>query len=129
MLHADDFGNNNATWNWTNDGHTGSWAENVTVSNYSSGDAKLHPIQDLGECTPSVTPGHTYVISEWYKSSVPVYFTLFTRDTLGGILRYWNASATFPASSTWTQGDMDEPVIPAGVTGLNFGLSINTNGS
>ncbi len=125
---ADDFGNHTSTWSWTTDSHTGSRAVNVTVSNYSSGDASLHPIQDLGECTPSVTPGHTYVISEWYKSSAPVYFNNFTRDTLGAY-SYWQASPTFPASSTWTKATWTTPVIPGGVTGLNFGLSINTNGS
>src|SRR5215469_7567563 len=68
----DTFGDNNATWNLTNDAHSGSYAERVNITNYASGDAKLLPTEDLGRCTPSVTPGHQYVISVWYKSSVPL---------------------------------------------------------
>ena len=35
------FGTNTATWSRTNDKHSGNWAENVTVSSYTSGDRKL----------------------------------------------------------------------------------------
>ena len=126
----DGFGNNNAKWSSTNDAHTGLWAERVDMSNFTDGDAKLIIARDQGACTPSVTPGHSYVLTEWYKSSVPVYFSVFTRDALGAS-SYWDstpASPTFPASSGWTKATWTTPVIPSGVTGLSFGLTISANG-
>ena len=77
----DDSGQNSFTWTRTTAAHSGTYAEQVNVSNYSSGDNKLMVLQDLGACSPSVTPGHQYVISSWYNSSVPVNFTVFARDT------------------------------------------------
>jgi peptidoglycan/xylan/chitin deacetylase (PgdA/CDA1 family) len=124
----DYYGNNNATWNLTGDAHTGSYAENVTITNYVSGDAKLLPTEDLGECTPSVTPGHQYVLSIWYKSSVPVPFIVFSRNTLGAF-NYWTSSQNLPATSSWQQAVWTTPVIPTGITGLSFGLDLASTGS
>src|SRR5207245_9251523 len=59
----DDSGQNSFTWTRTTAAHSGTYAEQVNVSNYSSGDNKLMVLQDLGACSPSVTPGHQYVIS------------------------------------------------------------------
>src|SRR5205823_1267705 len=59
----DHFGNNNFTWTRTTDAHSGTYAERVDVSNFVSGDDKLVPVDDLGYCTPSVTPGHSYRIT------------------------------------------------------------------
>ncbi|MEA2212401.1 MAG: hypothetical protein QOF83_2349, partial [Solirubrobacteraceae bacterium] len=125
---ADQTGNNSATWSWTNDAHTGSWAERVVMSNYTDGDAKLYQNQDLGQCTPSVTSGHTYVVTEWYKSTIPVYFTAFSRDSLGAF-GYWDSSPTFAASSTWKKATWTTQVVPKAVTGLSVGLTISGNGT
>src|SRR5581483_10645233 len=54
----DSFGSSNVTWSRTSDAHTGSFAERVDVSSYSGGDAKLLVAEDLGQCTPTVVPGH-----------------------------------------------------------------------
>jgi hypothetical protein len=62
----DGFGDNTFSWSRTSDAHSGSWAERVDVSSYKSGDAKLLLAQDLGFCTPTVTPGHQYKITSWY---------------------------------------------------------------
>ena len=124
----DSYGDNNAAWTLTSDAHTGSWAERVDITNYTSGDAKLLPTEDLGRCTPSATPGHQYVLSVWYKSSVPVPFIVFSRNTLGAF-SYWTTSQNFPATSSWQQAVWTTPVIPAGVTGLSFGLTLASVGS
>src|SRR6266851_8054670 len=87
----DDYGQNSFTWTRTTAAHSGTYAEQVNVSNYSSGDNKLMVLQDLGACSPSVTPGHQYVISSWYNSSVPVNFTVFARDTQYAF-SYWQTS-------------------------------------
>jgi peptidoglycan/xylan/chitin deacetylase (PgdA/CDA1 family) len=124
----DNFGNNSFNWMRTSDAHSGSWAERVNITNYQDGDAKLEPTQDLGFCTPTVTPGHRYVITAWYKSDAPVSFSAFSRDTLGGF-GFWTSSSTFPASSTWQKASWTTPVIPSGTNGLSFGLTLSSNGS
>ena len=80
-------------------------------------------MRDLGYCTPSVTPGHRYRITAWYKSSRPSNFIAFTRDSLGGFY-YWATSGDFAAASTWTKATWVTPVIPSGVNGVSFGLAI-----
>jgi peptidoglycan/xylan/chitin deacetylase (PgdA/CDA1 family) len=123
----DSFGSSNVTWSRTTDAHTGSFAERVDVSNYTSGDAKLLVAEDLGQCTPTVIPGHRYVLSEWYKSSVPVTFSAFTRSALG-TFSFCDGSPAFPASSTWTKATWTTQAVPAGVDGLSFALTITSNG-
>src|SRR4051812_20221077 len=91
----DDFGNNSFVWARTSDAHSGSWAERVSVTNYTDGDNKLLVLGDLGYCTPSVSEGHRYRITEWYKSDAPVYFTLFTRDSQWQV-RFWQSSNVLP---------------------------------
>jgi peptidoglycan/xylan/chitin deacetylase (PgdA/CDA1 family) len=124
----DDFGNNNFVWTRTTDAHSGSFAEKVDVTNYQDGDNKLLVTPDLGYCTPSVNEGHRYRITEWYKSNAPVYFTLFTRDSQWQY-RFWQSSPSFPASSTWTQANYVTDAIPTGINGLQFGLTLGSNGS
>jgi peptidoglycan/xylan/chitin deacetylase (PgdA/CDA1 family) len=123
----DSFGDQNFTWSRTTDAHSGTYAERVDVTNYADGDNKLTPTRDLGYCTPSVTPGRTYRITAWYKSSRSVTFTTFTRDSLGA-LSFWVGSPNFPASSTWAQASWVTPAIPSGVNGLTFGLTLAANG-
>jgi len=124
----DTYGSNNATWTLTNDAHSGSYAERVDITSYVSGDAKLVPTEDLGYCTPSVTAGHQYVLSIWYKSSVPVPIIVFSRNTLGAF-NYWTTSPDFAATSSWQQAVWTTPVIPNGITGLTFGLDLASAGS
>jgi peptidoglycan/xylan/chitin deacetylase (PgdA/CDA1 family) len=124
----DNWGTNSYLWTRTTDAHTGSFAERVDVSNYSAGDAKLIVTRDEGFCTPSVTPGHKYRVTAWYKSSAPVSFVASTRDSLGAFY-YWVTSPSFPASSSWTQASWVTSTVPSGVNGVSFGLALASNGS
>jgi peptidoglycan/xylan/chitin deacetylase (PgdA/CDA1 family) len=124
----DTFGNNSFTWTRTTDAHTGTYAERVDVSNFASGDDKLMVENDLGDCSPTVTPGRSYRLTTWYKSSVPVSFTVFSRDSQWAF-GYWMSSPDFPATSTWAQASWVTPVIPSGANGLAFGLTLDSNGS
>ncbi|HEX4527325.1 MAG TPA: chitobiase/beta-hexosaminidase C-terminal domain-containing protein [Gaiellaceae bacterium] len=121
------WGNESVSWTLTTDAHTGSHAERVDVSHYSSGSDSLLPNQDLGACTPTVIPGHQYRITEWYKSNAPVSFDLYVRKT-DWSWAYSTSSANFPASSTWTQASWVTPVVPSGVNGAIAGLEIAQNG-
>jgi peptidoglycan/xylan/chitin deacetylase (PgdA/CDA1 family) len=121
------FGNNSATWTRTTAAHTGTYAERVVVSNYVDGDNKLYVQEDLGSCSPSVVPGHRYAITSWYQSTVPVSFISSTRDSTA--FSFWTESPQFPASSGWALARWVTPVIPNGVNGIAFGLTIETNGT
>jgi peptidoglycan/xylan/chitin deacetylase (PgdA/CDA1 family) len=122
-------GTNDASFAETSPGYNGSsTAETVTMSGYSSGDAKLLIRQDLGECAPSVVDGDQYAVSAWYQSTTPTRFAIYTQQPGGG-WEYWMQSPAFSASSNWTQANWATPAIPAGVTAVSFGLIIEANGS
>jgi peptidoglycan/xylan/chitin deacetylase (PgdA/CDA1 family) len=125
---TDGYGTHTATWARTTDAHTGTYAEKVSISGYSSGDEKLLVKEDLGYCTPTITPGHQYKVTAWYKSTAPVSFTGFTRDS-GYTFAYWTNSPTFAAASSWTLATWTTPVIPSAINGLVFGLAISQNGT
>jgi hypothetical protein len=121
-------GTNTASYAETSAAHTGSVAETITISSYTSGDAKLIIKQDLGECAPSVVSGDAYVVSGWYQSTSPTRFLLWYRDGNGG-WHYWMQSPPFAASSSWQQAVWATPAVPSGATALSFGMNIQANGT
>ncbi|WP_166442105.1 polysaccharide deacetylase family protein [Nakamurella flava] len=125
---AGGWGTNTASFAVTTDAHTGSSAVTTTVSGYQSGDAKILPTLDLGQCSPTVTAGQTYTLGEWYKSTGVTQFAVYYR-TANGLWNYWTSSPWFAAASTWTQATWTTPVVPAGATAVSFGLNIFSNGT
>lgn len=106
----------------------GSQSQNVTITGYSSGDAKLLPTLDQGACTPTVVPGNTYAVSVQYESTAVSQFALYYRTTSGSWV-YWTSSPWLAAASTWTTASFTTPAVPAGVNGVSFGLALIANGS
>ena len=125
---AGGWGTNTVAWSKTNDAHSGSVAEQLDVSGYQNGDAKLLPTLDFGACSPSVTPGKAYDLSVWAKSTAVTQFALYYRDA-AGVWFYWTSSPWFAAASTYTQMTFRTPVVPAGATAITFGLALIANGS
>ncbi|QWT25428.1 polysaccharide deacetylase family protein [Subtercola sp. PAMC28395] len=121
------YGTNTAVFATGSPTHTGTGAEAITMSSYASGDAKLLPQFDLGDCAPTVVPGHTYSLRSWYNSSVVTQYAVYLRDSIG-VWRYWTSSPWFAASPTYAQAIWTTPTIPTGMTGISFGLSIFLNG-
>jgi peptidoglycan/xylan/chitin deacetylase (PgdA/CDA1 family) len=121
------FGNNGYTWTRTTDAHSGSFAERLDFTDFQNGDGKLIVARDMGFCTPTVTPGHRYRVTAWYKSSGPVNFVASSRDSVGGFA-FWDTSSSFPASSTWAQASWITPLVPEGVNGASFGLALSSSG-
>ena len=102
----DSFGTNSPTFAWsTTGGEGGGGQETITMNNRSSGDAKLLTTEDLGQCAPTTVTGDSYQLSAYYKSTVPVFFTVYGRAA-DGTWSYWTQSPTFPASATgrWRRG-------------------------
>lgn len=122
------WGSNTPTWTRTADAHSGSFAEGLGITGYASGDAKLLPTFDTGGCSPAVTPGRTYNLGTWYKSTGTTQFALYYRDSAGAWF-YWTSSPWFAAASNWTQATWTTPAAPAGATGMSFGLALIANGS
>ena len=87
-------GQNNATDELIVDPQTGRKAARIDMSGYVSGDAKLMPTLDLGQCAPTGLPRRQYHLSASYRSDVPVQFSLYTRDETGH-WSYWTSSPFF----------------------------------
>jgi peptidoglycan/xylan/chitin deacetylase (PgdA/CDA1 family) len=73
------YGRNAPRFQRTRDAHNGRWAERLTITSYTSGDAKLLQQFDLGSCALPVQPGRSYVLSSWYKSTARTQFTAYYR--------------------------------------------------
>jgi peptidoglycan/xylan/chitin deacetylase (PgdA/CDA1 family) len=122
------YGQNTARWRRTTDSHAGRWAQRLTVTGYHSGDAKLLPQFDLGECSLPVHPGQSYTLGAWYQSTARSQYSVYYR-TWSGRWVYWTSSPYFAASPGWAQARWATPAVPAGASGLSFGLALFSNGS
>lgn len=115
------YGTNTYTWTRSTDSHSGTYAEGLEISSWTTGDRKLVSAQDSGSCAPTTAPGHTYTVSAWYKGTLPSYFYVYYRSS-SGTWTYLGQSARVSPSSTWTQGSWSTPAIPVGATHMSIGL-------
>jgi peptidoglycan/xylan/chitin deacetylase (PgdA/CDA1 family) len=122
------YGTNTATQTRVTDAHSGTYASRITVTSLTDGDAKLVPRFDLGDCALSVAQGRTYQVSAWYKSDVPVFFTMYKRNAVGQ-WGYWTQSPRIASASSWTQATWLTPVPPSDAAGVSFGLTIDSVGT
>ncbi|WP_246858539.1 galactose oxidase early set domain-containing protein [Citricoccus sp. SGAir0253] len=105
----------------------GSRSWSITMSDYSSGDAKLVQ-SETPACAPAVKAGSTYTLRVEYKSTSPGNsITVFTHTAAGWA--YWTDLAQPAASEAWTTASATTPVIPEGVDALSFGISLHANGT
>jgi hypothetical protein len=115
-----------STWSPTG-GQTGG-QETINMTSWTNGDAKLVTTFDNGNCAPTVKVGDTYTGSVYYESTVPVFITLYSRDTSGNWV-YWTQTPTFAPASTWTLASFTTPAVPAGINGASFGMTIASVGT
>ncbi len=120
------WGTNTASWKITNDAHSGTKAQSLTITNYASGDRKL--LMSLNNtCAPAVTPGQMYNLSTWYKStSTKNSLTVFRHSASGWT--YWTDLISLPATATWSQVMATTPAIPIGTDQISFGVTLSGNG-
>lgn len=121
------WGTNSPTFTSGTPAHAGAVASAISMTGYSSGDAKLLPQFDLGQCSPTVTPGRSYSLRSWYRATVVTQFAVYLRSSTGA-WSYWTSSPWFAATSTWTEATWTAPTIPAGYTGISFALTVFGNG-
>jgi peptidoglycan/xylan/chitin deacetylase (PgdA/CDA1 family) len=122
------YGTNTFTWTRTSDAHTGSFAESLDVSSFTSGDRKLVNSQDSGACAPAITTGRTYTMTAWYKSTVVAVFFVYYRNSAGSWI-YWTQSPGKAAASSWTQASFTTPAVPAGATNISVGMGLTGVGT
>lgn len=121
------FGTNTRTFSTVTPGRTGAVAEKLVVTGHTDGDGQLLSTFDQGACAPTVTAGHTYSLRAWYQSTVPTQVNVYLRNS-AGLWSYYTSSAYFAAAAAWTQAEWTTPALPAGTTGLSFGLNVFQNG-
>lgn len=123
-----DYGSNSVRFSYQQGaGPGGTGAETVSMTRATSGDAKLLQQTDLGECSPSVTAGHAYLIGAAYKSSAPTQFDLYYRNRIGA-WTYWTSSPRFGPTAAWKRVSWTTPAAPAGATAVSFGLALGEPG-
>ena len=122
------FGTNTPSFTWSSTGGQTGGQETINMTSWTSGDAKLLTPFDNGNCAPTVTAGHVYNLGVYYQSSVPVFITLYSRDTTG-TWGYWTQSQPFPATNTWTLATFASPVVPANINGASFGMTLASVGN
>jgi peptidoglycan/xylan/chitin deacetylase (PgdA/CDA1 family) len=122
------FGANSASAARTSDAHTGSFGETVTIASYTTGDIKLLPTLDNSACAPPATPGATYTVSAYYKSTANTQFVLYYRDA-GGSWQYWTSASWLGPTPTWAQASFVTPPVPGGATAIAFGLALFSIGT
>lgn len=120
------YGTNTYSWSRRTDAHTGGFGEQLVVSSWSSGDRKLiQPLNARG-CAPTVRPGGTYEAGEWYRSTNPVRFVVYTRDATSGTWTFWKTSPFFASASGWAHAGWALPSIPSGVSAISLGLALSS---
>jgi len=105
------WGTNDASFNYSQSGHTGSKSATVTITNYTSGDAKWYadPV--------AVTAGQSYTYSDFYTSSTATQVTAAFTKTDGSTAYSQLPQAN--ASSAWTSYSANI-VAPSGATKVTF---------
>jgi peptidoglycan/xylan/chitin deacetylase (PgdA/CDA1 family) len=122
------WGTNAATWTQTTDSHAGALAQRVDVSSFTSGGVRLMPTLDAGPCAPAGTPGRTYTVTGWYKSSAKPTLVFSYRDGAGNWI-WWAQYTGLAASASWAPFTWTTPKLPAGATAFSFGMSLYGVGS
>lgn len=110
------------------EGRDGSAGMAVTVGQHRTGGALVVPRFDLGGCSPAVIAGRSYSLRSWYTSTTLTQFSVYTRDE-SGTWDYWTSGPWFPASERWTQAEWTTEELPAGTTGISFGLLLFDDGT
>jgi hypothetical protein len=126
---ASRYGTNHATFRYQRGaGPGGAGAELISLTQRKSGTAQLVPALDLGACAPPVSPGRSYKLGAWYKSSQAVVFNAYYR-TAAGTWKFWVTSPAMGASADWTHARWTSPAVPSGASAVSFGVALRSGGT
>jgi peptidoglycan/xylan/chitin deacetylase (PgdA/CDA1 family) len=113
------WGSNTSSFTYTKNAHTGNYAAQTTVSNYSNGDAKWIPD------AVSTTSGNNYSYTDWYESTVTTNIWARYTGTDGTYSYQW--IGTVGASPLWNKTS-ESITIPTGVVAVSIFHVLNANG-
>jgi hypothetical protein len=123
------WGTNTHTFARTTDAHSGTYAEKVSISSYSSGAQRLAVQMGTSGCAPDVSTGHRYSLSGWYKTSGKVQWVGWYLSKSTGSWVFWFNGATVGKTSTWAQSRYTTAAVPSDAARLSFGLSLQSIGT
>jgi peptidoglycan/xylan/chitin deacetylase (PgdA/CDA1 family) len=106
-------------------GHSGEWAGRVAITARTDGERLLGVTLD-DACSPSTVEGGRFTAVAWYRSTVPVTVLAYAQRPTGWVL--WYRGTPLPASPGFREARVALPAVPAGVTGVSFGLAISAVG-
>ena len=106
-------------WTRVTDAADGQYAQKLEMISRTDGDAKLMPLMDSANCSPTVTVGRPYVLGVSYKSTARTFFALYRQDA-NGVWSYWTQSPRFAASDTYVAVTWRSPPVPAGTVAVSF---------
>jgi len=121
------YGTNTYSFTRVTGGHTGTYAEKVTITSLTSGDRKIITAQDATSCTMAAQTGKTYQTSVWYTADKPVRLAAYYHDTTGW--HWWAESPYSPAATVWTQINWTTPAMPTGTDKWSFGAALTSVGT
>ncbi len=118
------------TWKaaMTADDNSGNAAEQISITDFTSGDRRLATSQDLGTCAPPASVGDTYTASAYLKGQGTMRWVAYYRGSQGG-WTYWTQSAPLSPGSTYAQTSWTTPAVPGGATALSVGISLRSVGT
>jgi hypothetical protein len=122
------YGTNSFTWTRSSDAHTGAFGEVLTITSLTNGDRKLISAQDAGACAPVGTPGRSYTVTAWYKSTDGAVIFAYYRNSAGSWV-YWANSPKAPSATAWTRRTWTTPALPAGATAISVGVGLLNTGT
>jgi peptidoglycan/xylan/chitin deacetylase (PgdA/CDA1 family) len=112
----------------TTDAHSGSYAEQVSISGFESGDKRLITTQDLGQCAPAAAPTHTYSASAFYKGEGTMRWVAYLRNGQGG-WSFWAQGPLLANATEYTATSWKTPQVPSWATAISVGISLRSVGS
>lgn len=121
------YGENSSVFSTVSPGLEGNVAARLEVKALRTGDAKVLPILDLGQCSPSVVPGQSYSLGASLTSTAATQIEVYLRDAAGQ-WSYWTASPWFEASEEVVQYSWPTPPVPKGTEALSFGFNLFSDG-
>jgi peptidoglycan/xylan/chitin deacetylase (PgdA/CDA1 family) len=115
------WGTNSAAFSYSTTAHTGLRSGSITMSSYTSGDAKWY------FSPQAVTAGTAYSYSDYYTSTVPTSLVAQFDDGNGNYT-YQTIQSTVPASSTWAEATASF-VVPSGEANVTIFHQIDAVGT
>ena len=121
-------GTNTFTAGQSSYAHSGTEAETVSITSFTSGDRRLVTTQDLGQCAPAAIVGDRYTASAYLTGSGTMKWVAYYRNAQDTWV-YWTQSANITPGASYAQTTWQTPALPAGATAISVGISLRSVGT